>query len=354
MRELRAAFREGLPPLIEALERVALGLRLGSVDVEDDARSLAHQLKGSGGSFGFPKVTNAALNVLQSSVSEMVEPLDVLVATLRRIVAEDGSNAAQILVIDDDPLIQQLLATTLASDSREVVVAASLKDAETLFTEDWSLIILDLFLPDGDGREVIKQIREGVDTALTPILVLSGASSGLARDECLDLGAVAFVEKPFVPGELFEIADQILHGVLPPQRTQEDSGVQEADPPGPRAILLAEDDELTATLIKDRLFRNGFEVVHCANGHEALEMAETQPFVLAILDVKMPRMDGFELLAKLRNLPQLADMPIMMLTGMGSEHDVVRGFELGADGYVLKPFSPAELVARIDRLLAQP
>ncbi|GBE25825.1 alkaline phosphatase synthesis transcriptional regulatory protein PhoP [bacterium BMS3Bbin02] len=353
MRELRAAFREGLPPLIEALEGVADELRLGTTDVEDEARRLAHQLKGSGGSFGYPKVTNAAVEVLQASVSEMIEPLDVLVAMLRRVEAEDESAATQILVIDDDPLIQQLLVATLGSDSRDVVVAGSLKEAEKLFSGDFSLIILDLFLPDGDGREVIKQIRESVDTALTPILVLSGASTSHARDECLDLGAVAFVEKPFVPGDLFEIADQILHGVLPPQRTQDQFVEEEPGNPGPRAILLAEDDELTATLIKDRLLRNGFEVVHCANGYEALKVAETQPFVLAILDVKMPRMDGFELLAKLRNLPQLADMPIMMLTGMGSEHDVVRGFDLGADGYVLKPFSPAELVARIDRLLAQ-
>jgi DNA-binding response OmpR family regulator len=353
MRELRAAFREGLPPLIEALEGVVSELRLGSTDVEDEARRLAHQLKGSGGSFGYPKVTNAAVAVLQTSVSEMVEPLDVLVALLRRVEAEDESAATQILVIDDDPLIQRLLVATLGSDGREVVVAGSLKDAEKQFSGDFSLIILDLFLPDGDGREVIKQIREGVDTALTPILVLSGASTSHARDECLDLGAVAFVEKPFVPGDLFEIADQILHGVLPPQRAQEQIVEEEPTSPGPRTILLAEDDELTATLIKDRLLRNGFEVVHCTNGYEALEVAETQPFVLAILDVKMPRMDGFELLAKLRKLPQLMDMPIMMLTGMGSEHDVVRGFDLGADGYVLKPFSPAELVARIDRLLAQ-
>ncbi len=353
MRELRAAFREGLPPLIEALDGVIGELRGGSIDVEDDARRLAHQLKGSGGSFGYPKVTNAAVEVLQASATEMVEPLEVLVAMLRRVVAEDGSAATQILVIDDDPLIQRLLVATLSSEGREVVVAGSLKEAEPLFSGDWSLIILDLFLPDGDGREVIKQIREGVETALTPILVLSGASSSHARDECLDLGAVAFVEKPFVPGELFEIADQILHGVLPSQQAQGHVVEEESAEPGPRAILLAEDDELTATLIKDRLLRNGFEVVHCTNGHEALEVAETQPFVLAILDVKMPRMDGFELLAKLRKLPQLMEMPIMMLTGMGSEHDVVRGFELGADGYVLKPFSPAELVARIDRLLVQ-
>lgn len=352
MRELRAVFREGLPPLIEALEGVVPKIASGSSDVEDEARRLAHQLKGSGGSFGYPKVTNAALNVLESSAPAMVEPLETLIALMRRIVSEDASTVTQILVIDDDPLIQQLLVATLRSDSRDVVVAGSLFEAEKVFSQDWSLIILDLFLPDGDGRHVIKQLREAADTALTPILVLSGAGSGLARDECLDLGAVAFVEKPFVPAELFEIADKILHGTLVRQTPGDSSGDEEPGSPGPHTILIAEDDELTATLIKDRLIRNGFDVIHCTNGNEALEVAERQPLALAILDVKMPRMDGFELLAKLRQLPHLADTPIMMLTGMGSEHDIVRGFELGANDYVLKPFSPAELVARIDRLLA--
>ena len=95
--------------------------------------------------------------------------------------------------------------------------------------------------------------------------------------------------------------------------------------PGPHTILIAEDDELTATLIKDRLIRNGFEVVHCTNGQEALEVAERQPLALAILDVKMPRMDGFEFWANLRQLTHLADTPILLMPGMGSERDVVRG-----------------------------
>ena len=62
-------------------------------------------------------------------------------------------------------------------------------------------------------------------------------------------------------------------------------------------------------------------------------------------------MDGFELLARVREIPRFADVPIIMLTGMGSEADVIRGLELGADDYMLKPFSPSELLARVRRLL---
>lgn len=116
-------------------------------------------------------------------------------------------------------------------------------------------------------------------------------------------------------------------------------------------ILLAEDDPLVAMLIKHRLSREGFEVLHYPDGAEAFAAAAEAGASLIILDVKMPGMDGFEMLSRLRSQPGFARTPIMMLTGMGNEHDIVRGFSLGADDYVLKPFSPPELVARIHRLL---
>ena len=74
---------------------------------------------------------------------------------------------------------------------------------------------------------------------------------------------------------------------------------------------------------------------------------------MAILDVKMPEMDGFELLDRLRKVPNYYEIPIMMLTSMGREEDIARGFELGADDYMVKPFSPVEVLARVRRLLSR-
>ena len=114
-------------------------------------------------------------------------------------------------------------------------------------------------------------------------------------------------------------------------------------------VLLAEDDALTAALIMHRLEREGFDVVHRPDGRSALESAETEPFGLVVLDVQLPGMDGFEVLERLRSLRSLDETPIVMLTAVGWERDVVRGFELGANDYILKPFSPAELTARLKR-----
>jgi DNA-binding response OmpR family regulator len=124
--------------------------------------------------------------------------------------------------------------------------------------------------------------------------------------------------------------------------------VVESAGPANRRVLLAEDDMLTAALVVHRLEREGFKVEHFPRGDEAIEALATERFDMAVLDVQMPGADGFEVLTRIR--AGAGDrIPVVMLTAVGSERDVVRGFEMGADDYILKPFSPAELTVRLKR-----
>jgi two-component system alkaline phosphatase synthesis response regulator PhoP len=95
-------------------------------------------------------------------------------------------------------------------------------------------------------------------------------------------------------------------------------------------------------------------VVHAQDGEEAMAIFPTSGASMLISDVEMPRMDGLALLAALRAHPAGKHLPVMMLTAMGDENYVVRAFELGADDYVLKPFSAREVTARIRRMLRRP
>jgi len=114
-------------------------------------------------------------------------------------------------------------------------------------------------------------------------------------------------------------------------------------------IGLAEDDLKIAELIKGGLIEQGYDVVAISNGQEALRVFQSQPMDLVILDVLMPGLNGIELCNLLRASD--ANLPILMLTAMGSLDDKIKGFKSGADDYLLKPFHFKELLARIEALL---
>jgi DNA-binding response OmpR family regulator len=112
--------------------------------------------------------------------------------------------------------------------------------------------------------------------------------------------------------------------------------------------LVVDDDRVLADLVAFSLRREGFEVILAHDGEAALRRwAEEQPDLM-ILDLNMPKLDGF---AVCRRVREQADTPIILLTVRGEEDDIVRGLELGADDYMVKPFSPRQLVARVQAVL---
>ena len=116
-------------------------------------------------------------------------------------------------------------------------------------------------------------------------------------------------------------------------------------------ILVVEDETAICELLQYVLEREGFQVTCVNNGMEALELAGSKAFTLAVLDIMLPGMDGLTLCRKLRENQATRRMPIVMLTARSEESDVVVGLEVGADDYLTKPFSPKELVARIRAVL---
>ncbi len=113
-------------------------------------------------------------------------------------------------------------------------------------------------------------------------------------------------------------------------------------------ILVAEDEEFLRNLLLVSLEREGFAVVVARDGIDALEYFGSQHFDLVLLDVLMPRMDGFEVCAEIR---KRSDVPVVLLTALNSPDDVVQGFELGADDFISKPFTFREVNARIQAIL---
>jgi DNA-binding response OmpR family regulator len=120
------------------------------------------------------------------------------------------------------------------------------------------------------------------------------------------------------------------------------------------SILLIEDDADLTRLLQFRLTREGFGFRHAPDGEKGLvAMAEPPLPDLVILDVLLPFLNGFEVLARIRENPAWRAIPVVMLTSKDREEDVLRGLRSGADDYVTKPFRPQELVARVRGILAR-
>ena len=114
-------------------------------------------------------------------------------------------------------------------------------------------------------------------------------------------------------------------------------------------ILLAEDDTNLGMLLKEYLRAKGFETVLCEDGEVAYEAFLNQPFDICILDVMMPKKDGFTLAQEIRTVN--GEVPIIFLTAKSLKEDILEGFKIGADDYITKPFSMEELVFRIEAIL---
>ncbi len=113
-------------------------------------------------------------------------------------------------------------------------------------------------------------------------------------------------------------------------------------------ILIVDDDVNTANLVKTYLEREGFATLIAADGQTALQMAEQQPICFIILDIMLPKVDGWDICRRIR---KTSNVPILMLSAREEEIDRVMGLSLGADDYVVKPFSPRELVERVKAIL---
>ncbi len=115
-------------------------------------------------------------------------------------------------------------------------------------------------------------------------------------------------------------------------------------------ILVVDDEAGIRDVIKEYAEFEGHEVEEAADGMAAIELVKEKDFDIVILDIMMPRLDGFSTCKEMR---KIKDIPVIMLSARGEEYDKLFGFELGIDDYIVKPFSPKELMARINVVLSR-
>lgn len=194
------------------------------------------------------------------------------------------------------------------------------------------LITLDILLPGQDGFDVLRQLKASPNTTDIPVLILS-----IVQDEesGFRLGAVDYLTKPIDERRLIESVRAILV-----RKTK---------------VLVAEDEPDTAALLTRLLERHGYLPLVAADGYETLAVARREKPGLILLDLRMPGMDGYEAIVRLKRDVGTRDIPIIAMSAHAPDYQSEREklLSLGADEFLSKPFTVEQLVAELERVMAE-
>ena len=237
----------------------------------------------------------------------------------------------KVMLVAADPVLPELLRRPLAPLGHSLEVVASAAELRRrLPAEEPRAVMLPRRLPDGELADVVAWLREQLDhvTIGTIVIGLEPRDSDVAREVHAD----GFLLVPFADSE-------VLEALGASTRTR-------------KLILLADDSPLihrhTAPILTDA----GYEVVSAMDGAEALELCRSRAPDLLILDIEMPRMDGYAVCAEIKSDPALGHLPVLICSSLGEAHDLERGFDAGADDYLIKPVVPEELLTRVKQLFS--
>jgi PAS domain S-box-containing protein len=242
-----------------------------------------------------------------------------------------NGNHRRVLVVEDDKDIAELIGRHLASHGYDVSIAGRAADAlEKARAHKPSLITLDIYLPDADGFELLQQLKDDPETNDIPVVIVSVMGD---QREGLRLGAVDYLTKPIDPLRLVSAVNRVLHG--------------------PGKVLVVDDDRDTRDLLQTALEQRGFSVVLTSSGKRALTLARQEHPDLILLDLKLPGMDGYEVLQRLKSIPETADIPVVIITGSLTDEELKQQklLSLGAARFMTKPFAVDELVYEIGVLV---
>ncbi len=245
-------------------------------------------------------------------------------------VALNG-DGRRVLVVEDDKDIAELIGRHLASHGYQVSIAGRAQEAlEKARADKPGLITLDIYLPDADGFEVLQQLKNDPVTCNIPVVIVSVMGD---QQEGLRLGAVDYLTKPIDPVRLVSSVNRVLQG--------------------PGKVLVVDDDRDTRDLLQTALEQRGFSVVLTSSGKRAMTLARQERPNLILLDLKLPGMDGYEVLRRLKGTAETADIPVMVITGSLTDEELKqqRLLSLGAARFMTKPFAVDELVYEIGVLV---
>jgi CheY-like chemotaxis protein/signal transduction histidine kinase/CHASE3 domain sensor protein len=290
-------------------------------------------------------IDSSSLGLARGAVGFLTKPVsrESIGAALDRLLHFAAGQRRQLLIVDDDAGSRAAVRATLRGNSVQIDEADSAEQAlEKIEHTTYDCIVLDLGLPGMSGLELLEKLADTAN-GLPPVVVYSGRE--LRHEETLELRR--YVEAIVLKGarsseQLLDELSVFLHSVRPAPR---DAAASELS--GHRVLLV--DDDMRNLFALSKVMRGwGLQVSMAQDGHKALKMlADDEPPELALMDIMMPGMDGYETIRAIRAQPRFAKLPIIALTAKAMRGDRERCLEMGASDYLSKPIDIDLLAARM-------
>ncbi|MBW3596778.1 MAG: response regulator, partial [Planctomycetes bacterium] len=260
---------------------------------------------------------------------------------------------SDILLIEDSRVQAHAYRRLLEEAGHTVRHAATAEEAlEQCLASTPDLVVLDQYLGDQSGLEVCRRLKGDLALQVIPIVVLTGSQKGRDHIAALDAGADRFLSKEGSDEQLLAVVAGLLKSALPAEALDFDAESRDAFLRGGR--LLAIDDSRTyLSELSKHLTQCGFQVATAASGAEGLAMLEQETFHIAIVDVVMPEMDGFEVCRRARAWAdkRQKQLGLLILSGQENRHVLLQALESGADDFVSKSQDMEVILAHIKSLV---
>jgi two-component system cell cycle response regulator len=269
----------------------------------------------------------------------------------------------RVLIVDDDPLNVKLLDTLLSTDYQTEKAYDGAEAMAKIRENLPDLILLDIMMPEIDGYEVTRRLKNNADTRHIPIIMITALGEAEDKARGVEAGADEFLNKPVNPQELKARAASLIklkayqeqlsariqseEDLLARARMEKGDAVDKGLP----TILLAEDNPKDLTLVKEYLNGQPYRLRTAGSGEEALSRCGQEKIDLVVLDLLLPDLDGFNVCQKLKESAATQHIQIVMVSAQTDLETKLTSIELGADEFLIKPINREELTVRIRALM---
>ena len=270
----------------------------------------------------------------------------------------------KIVIMEDEEILKNLLKKKLEISGYEVLTANNGKEGIDLLEGGYmpDLILLDIVMPIKDGFEVLENLRDNEKLSSIPVIIISNSGQPVEIKKVKEFGVIDYLIKAdFDPEDVLKKVGNFFNDNQSVTKNQPEIGIKEEEEEEIKEevvnndglkIVLAEDDDFLRDICETKLKKEGFSVSAACNGVEALAKIKEETPNIILLDIIMPEMDGFEVLKKIKEIPEKASIPVIMLTNLGQASEIEKGFALGAEDYIIKAhFTVGEIIEKVREII---